>query len=96
MQKEKSLTQTSEITLQDSITHLINNYFEMAKPLKPSENLYDMVMEQVETPLLQATMEKSQFNQVRAAKMLGVSRGTLRKKLIKYFDDKYCATAEKP
>jgi DNA-binding protein Fis len=50
------------------------------------------VLEQVEPPLLEATMEKAKYNQVRAAKILGVSRGTLRKKLKQYFDDKYCGT----
>ena len=55
-------------------------------------SLHELVLEQVEPPLLQATMEKAKYNQVRAAKILGVSRGTLRKKLKQHFDDKYCGT----
>jgi Fis family transcriptional regulator len=57
-----------------------------------TRSLHELVLEQVEPPLLEATMEKAKYNQVRAAKILGVSRGTLRKKLKQYFDDKYCGT----
>ena len=43
--------------------------------------LYDMVIHQVEEPLLRAVMEYTQQNQSSAATMLGLNRGTLRKKL---------------
>ena len=43
--------------------------------------LYDMVLYQVEEPLLRAVMEYTQQNQSSAATMLGLNRGTLRKKL---------------
>ena len=43
--------------------------------------LYDMVLHQVEEPLLRAVMEYTQQNQSSAATMLGLNRGTLRKKL---------------
>lgn len=44
-------------------------------------NLHAMVMAEVEKPLLQATLEHSGFNQSKAAKALGLSRSTLRKKM---------------
>ena len=44
-------------------------------------DLYDMVLHQVEEPLLRAVMEYSQQNQSHASAMLGLNRGTLRKKL---------------
>ena len=43
--------------------------------------LYEMVLHQVEEPLLRAVMEYTQQNQSSAATMLGLNRGTLRKKL---------------
>lgn len=44
-------------------------------------NIYDMVLSEVEAPLLSVVMRVCQGNQCRAAEMMGLSRGTLRKKL---------------
>jgi Fis family transcriptional regulator, factor for inversion stimulation protein len=46
--------------------------------------LYDLVMAEVERPLLASVMRYVANNQSRAAAMLGVSRGTLRKKLVQH------------
>ena len=46
-----------------------------------STHFYDLVLSEVEGPLLQAVMEYTRYNQTRAAQMLGLNRGTLRKKL---------------
>ena len=46
--------------------------------------LYDMVLHQVEEPLFKAVMNYTQQNQSHAATMLGLNRGTLRKKLRQY------------
>ncbi|MBA1146841.1 DNA-binding transcriptional regulator Fis [Ectothiorhodospiraceae bacterium WFHF3C12] len=47
-------------------------------------DLYRMVLEEVELPLLQVVMAESGGNQSKAARMLGINRGTLRKKLRQY------------
>ena len=47
-------------------------------------DLYAMVMAEVEAPLLATVMEHANGNQTRAAEMLGLNRGTLRKKLKQY------------
>lgn len=47
-------------------------------------NLYQLVLEQVEIPLLKKVMEHVKQNQSKAAQVLGISRGTLRKKLEHY------------
>ncbi len=44
-------------------------------------DLHDMVMSQVEEPLLRAVLAHTQGNQSKAAAMLGLNRGTLRTKL---------------
>jgi Fis family transcriptional regulator len=46
--------------------------------------LHAMVISEVERPLLEAALEHSGHNQTKAAKALGLSRSTLRKKLDQY------------
>jgi len=46
--------------------------------------LYDLVLAEVEAPLLEVTLAYVQGNQSRAAELLGLNRGTLRKKLKQY------------
>jgi len=50
----------------------------------PVSNLYEMVISEVEQPLLKTVMEHTRGNQSRAAELLGINRSTLRKKLAKY------------
>jgi Fis family transcriptional regulator len=47
-------------------------------------NLYDMVIQEVERPLFEAVMRHARGNQSKAAKLLGINRSTLRKKLEQY------------
>lgn len=47
-------------------------------------NLYDMVLQQVEQPLLEIVLNHVDGNQSKAAECLGINRGTLRKKLKAY------------
>ena len=47
-------------------------------------NIYQMVLAEVEQPLLETVMSHTEGNQTRAAEMLGISRSTLRKKLALY------------
>jgi len=46
--------------------------------------LYEMVISEVEFPLLEIVMKHVQGNQSKAAEILGINRGTLRKKLARY------------
>ncbi len=45
------------------------------------DNLYDMVLHQMERPLINIVLEKTRGNQVQAADILGINRNTLRKKI---------------
>ncbi|MCH8506036.1 MAG: DNA-binding transcriptional regulator Fis [Ectothiorhodospiraceae bacterium] len=47
-------------------------------------DLYRLVLQEVEPPLLEAVMDYCQGNQTRASQLLGMNRGTLRKKLLQY------------
>lgn len=46
--------------------------------------LHAMVLAETEKPLLEATLSYANFNQTKAAQILGMSRSTLRKKLDLY------------
>lgn len=83
----------ADTSLTNSVVRAVQNYFEELKDSEPVD-LYQFVLEEVETPLFKAVMEHCKYNQSRAALMLGISRGTLRTKLRKYFDDKYVGTRE--
>lgn len=48
---------------------------------EPASELYALVLSEVEAPLLATVMRHAGGNQSRAAEMLGLNRGTLRKKL---------------
>ena len=48
---------------------------------QPLDNVYQMVLAQVEVPLLEAVLKKTHNNQSKCAQILGLNRGTLRKKL---------------
>lgn len=47
-------------------------------------NIYDLVIQQVEAPLLELILKHVDGNQSKAADYLGINRGTLRKKLKAY------------
>lgn len=62
----------------------LDRYFESLNGSAPPTDLYRMVLEQVERPLLERVLEYNRGNQSKAATMLGINRGTLRKKLRSY------------
>jgi Fis family transcriptional regulator len=73
----------SSIPLSAYIRQAIDLYFAQLKGHNPV-GLHAMVISEVEKPLLEAALEHSGYNQTKAAKALGLSRSTLRKKLDQY------------
>ena len=78
-----TILETQQPPLSDSVKQSLDNYFAQLEGQQPS-NVYQIVMELVELPLLLKVMDFTGNNQSRAAKLLGISRGTLRKKLKLY------------
>lgn len=70
-------------SLRAHVEDAVTNYFKHLDGQKTS-NLYDIVISEVEEPLLKIVMIHTQNNQSKAAELLGLSRGTLRKKLELY------------
>ena len=73
----------SKKTLYRHTEDAIQNYFACLNGDRPGD-LYELVMGEVERPLFKAVMDYTDGNQSRAAGILGINRGTLRKKLKTY------------
>lgn len=69
--------------LRDHVYETLCIYFHNLGGQTPS-NLYDLVQREVEPPLLEIVMQSTRGNQTKAAAILGINRGTLRKKLRQY------------
>ncbi|URQ68956.1 Fis family transcriptional regulator [SAR86 cluster bacterium] len=58
----------------------MRKYFEQLDGEIPTD-IYNMVLKEVELPLLEIVMKQCDDNQSKASKILGINRGTLRTKL---------------
>jgi len=67
--------------LDESVRLNLDLYLDDLGQIEPT-NMWDMVMSCVEKPLLETAMSHAGGNQSRAATMLGITRNTLRKKLL--------------
>ncbi len=76
-------TEQEQDTLREYVEIAMNNYFEQLGG-QPVTDLYELVVSEVEAPLLEAVMTYTRGNQTKASVALGLNRGTLRKKLKKY------------
>lgn len=71
------------VSIKAAVDETIVDYLRLLED-QPVEDLYAMVLAQVEPPLLRQVMAHVGNNQSKAARLLGLSRGTLRTKLSKY------------
>lgn len=67
--------------LEQSVRDSLERYFADLGDSQPRDILA-MVVNYVERPVLQIALEKTNGNQSKAAEMLGITRSTLRKKLL--------------
>ncbi len=78
-----SQSQITQKPLRDSVKIAVKNYLAQLDG-QDVDDLYELVLSEVEHPMLDMIMQYTRGNQTRAANMLGINRGTLRKKLKKY------------
>jgi Fis family transcriptional regulator len=71
------------IPLRSLTEQALDSYFATLNGHAPG-HLYELVMHEVEEPLFRAVLDYAEGNQSRAADILGINRGTLRKKLKGY------------
>jgi two-component system nitrogen regulation response regulator GlnG len=59
----------------------LNNYFSAHQDGLPASGLYNRVLREIERPLIELSLAATRGNQIQAAKLLGLNRNTLRKKI---------------
>jgi len=82
--KEKPAAEADLPTpLRQNVQEAIRRYLDDMGHSQP-ESLYRILMAQVEPPLIEEVLRFTQGNQSRTAKILGMTRNTLRTKLNRY------------
>lgn len=79
---EQPANTSQGVPMRDCVEQALRNYFQTCG--KPAPELWELVFAEVAEPLLKLSLEYCRGNQSKAAIMLGISRGTLRKNLKKY------------
>lgn len=79
--KEKTLTRKKEEPCLDELIE--KKLARFVKKIRQSEgkNLYDLLIQEVEKPLIKLALKETEGNQVQASQLLGMHRNTLRKKI---------------
>ena len=82
--KENNPQKTSSLKsgLSCVVEEKLEKYFADLKGHLPSSGFYEQIIREVERPLIKMTLEIVQGNKVKAAKILGINRNTLRKKML--------------
>ena len=76
-------SKASAAPLCDLVRMAVDDYLQQLNGETVS-GLHGMVIQEVEKPLLEAVLDRTSSNQSKASEMLGISRGTLRKKMAAY------------
>ena len=70
----------SKRLLREFVRQEVKEYFEKIDGY-PIDKVYNLVIGEVEKPLIDETIKYCKGNQSKASELLGISRGTLRKKI---------------
>lgn len=82
--RSNSVKPATEPLLRDRVTRTVRKYLSDLEDTQCREGLYELVIREVERPLLDEVMQWHEGNQSRAAETLGINRATLRKKLLQH------------
>lgn len=77
------LEAVDNMTLRQAVKDTLSNYFTNIGGEQPVD-FYTILLKEIERPMLEVLINHTHYNQVRMAQILGLSRGTLRKKLKQY------------
>jgi two-component system, NtrC family, nitrogen regulation response regulator GlnG len=69
-----------DMSLEEIVRLKLKEYFRQTGDVEPSD-LYALIIERIERPLIELTLERTGGNQLQAAAILGINRNTLRKKI---------------
>ncbi len=86
-------TKIHTISLTEAVESNVKQYLNSVD-IKDVTNLHNMVLEQIEPASFKTVIEYCKYNQSETAALMGLSRGTCRKKLIQYSDGQYCGNRE--
>jgi Fis family transcriptional regulator len=78
---------TTPTPLRSHVQHSIRDYLEDMGCTEP-ENLYRRLLDEIEPPLIEEILRHTEGNQSRAARILGITRNTLREKIRRYDIDR--------
>jgi two-component system nitrogen regulation response regulator GlnG len=70
-----------EATLSIAVERHLSRYFAAHEGALPPSGLYDRILREIERPLIRLTLNATRGNQIKAARLLGLNRNTLRKKI---------------
>ena len=79
----EQMAEDENAPLSGHIKSMLEGYFKDLDGHPPAD-LYQMVLQEIEQPLLESVLHYTRGNQSKAAIVLGLNRGTLRKKLKQY------------
>lgn len=68
------------LPLEDLVHAKLETFLDQTEGV-PLDSLYSTIIQTVEKPLIQLVLRKTRGNQVKASRILGINRNTLRKKI---------------
>jgi len=81
--KPELIDRRKAASLSEQVTVTLEAYFNTLEEQQASD-VYEMVLQQVEKPLIEFVLQQADNNQTHAANVLGINRNTLKKKMQKY------------
>lgn len=73
--------QLYSLGLPEVIERYLKHYFDLHGDILPAEGLYSCLIKEIERPLIEETLRRLKGNQIQTAKLLGINRNTLRRKI---------------
>jgi len=83
MTKPVLIDRRKATSLSEQVTVTLDAYFNTLEDQQASD-VYEMVLQQIEKPLIEFVLQQTDNNQTHAANVLGINRNTLKKKMQKY------------